>query len=168
MWSVFISALKLVGRWSLKEGNPRLHHCFGDRETCWRRLRISCRKSVHQLIWWHIKKVYFATGPRLLRSRSIVLPFLARPKTEIEDDIHSQFKRSPGYVPKHHLNETVPGVMIQFLSILTKQMYVPFIRCQSKGKLFTLKSFCTCRFSRTGKSNHQMKRCHSDFSQFLE
>lgn len=44
--------------------------------------------------------------------------------------------------------------MFQFLSILTKQMYMPFIRCQSKGKLFTLKFLGKCRFARTGKSHH--------------
>lgn len=33
VWSFVISALKLVGRWPLKEGNPRLHHFFGDIET---------------------------------------------------------------------------------------------------------------------------------------
>ncbi len=32
-WSGVISALKLVRRWPLKEGNPWLHHVFGDRET---------------------------------------------------------------------------------------------------------------------------------------
>ena len=122
---------------------------------------------MHQLICRHIKKVYFATGPKLLRSRAIVLPFLARPKTEIEYYVHSQFKRSTGYVPEHHLDEAMPCVMFQFLGILTKQMYMPFIRRQSKGTLFTLKLFCKCRFSRTGKSHHQMERCHSDFSQFF-
>jgi hypothetical protein len=28
-----LSPLKLVGRWALEEGNPWLHHFFGDRET---------------------------------------------------------------------------------------------------------------------------------------
>lgn len=57
--------------------------------------------------------------------------------------------------------------MCQLLSILTKQLYMPFIRCQSKRKLFTLKFLCKCRFSRTGKSYHEVERCHSDVSQFF-
>ncbi len=33
VWLFVLSALKLVGRWPLKEGNPWLHHVFRDRET---------------------------------------------------------------------------------------------------------------------------------------
>ena len=58
--------------------------------------------------------------------------------------------------------------MFQFLSILNKQMDVPFINCQPKGKLFTLKFLCECRLSRTGKSHHEMERSHGDFSRFFQ
>lgn len=30
---ILSNTLKLVGRWPLKEGNPWLHHFFGDIET---------------------------------------------------------------------------------------------------------------------------------------
>ncbi len=115
-----LSPLKFVGRWALKEHNPWLHHRFRNIETCLRRLRISYHKPVHQLICRHIKKVDFTAGPKLLRARPIVFAFLSRPKTEIEDDVRSQFKRSTGDLPKHHLNETVSGIMFRLLSILPK------------------------------------------------
>jgi hypothetical protein len=85
-----LSALKFVGRWALEEHNPWLHHRFGNRETCLRRLRISYRKPMHQLIRRYIEKVYFAAGPKLLRSRPIVFAFLLCPEAEIEDYIRSR------------------------------------------------------------------------------
>ena len=99
-----LSALKFVGRRALEERNPWLHHRFGNRETCLRRLRISYRKPMHQLIRRYIEKVYFAAGSKLLRSRPIVFAFLSRPEAEIEDYIRSQFKRSTCDGPKHRFN----------------------------------------------------------------
>ena len=73
----FGSALKFVGRWTLEERYPGLHHRFGNIETCWRRLHISYRQPLHQLIRCYIEKVDFAAGPQQLRSRPIVFAFLA-------------------------------------------------------------------------------------------
>ena len=158
------SAFKFVGRWSLEECNPWLHLFFGDVETCLRRLRISYRKSVHQLIRRHIEKMYFTTGPKLLRSRPIVFTFLSCPKAEIEYDTRSQFKCSTCYVPKHGFNEVVPGVMFWLLSILTEKRYLPFVWCQSKGRFLTLKLLRKRGFPRTRKSNHQMESRHPYYS----
>ncbi len=99
-----LPAFKFIGRGALEERNPWLHHRFGNRETCLRRLRISYRKPMHQLIRRYIEKVHFAAGPKLLRSRPIVFAFLSCPEAEIEDDIRSQFKRSTGDGPKHRFN----------------------------------------------------------------
>jgi hypothetical protein len=105
--------------------------------------------------------VYFAAGSKLLRSRSIVFAFLSRPEAEIEDDIRSQFKRSTGDGPKQRFNETMPSIMFWLLSILTEETYVPFIRCQSKGRLLTLKLPRKRGFSRARQPNHQMESRHT-------
>jgi len=156
-----LSALKFVRCWALEERNPWLHHRCGNIETCLRRLRISDRKPMHQLIRRYIEKVYFAAGSKLLRSRPIVFAFLSCPEAEIEDDIRSQFKRSTGDGPKHRFNEAMPSIMVWLLSILTEETYVPFIRCQSKGRLFTLKLLRKRRFSRARKPNHQVESRHT-------
>lgn len=122
---------------------------------------------MHQLIRRYIEKVDFAAGPKLLRSRPIVFAFLLRPEAEIEDDIRSQFKRSPCDVPQHRFNETMPSIMFWLLSILPEQTYVPFIRCQSKGRLLTLKLLRKRGFSRARKSNHQMESRHTSSSLFI-
>ena len=112
---------------------------------------------MHQLIRRYIEKVDFAAGPKLLRSRPIIFAFLSCPEAEIEDYIRSQFKRSTGDVPKHRFNETMPSIMFWLLSILTEETDVPFIGCQSKGRLLTLKLLRKRGFSRARKSNHQME-----------
>jgi hypothetical protein len=159
-----LSALQFVGRWALEERHPGLHHRFGNRETDWRRLRISDRKPMHQLICRYIEKVYFAAGPKLLRSRPIVFAFLSCPEAEIEDDIRSQFKRSACDGPQHRFNETMPSIMFWLLGILTEEPYVPFIGCQPKGRLLMLKPLRQRGFSRAGKPHHQMERRHSYYS----
>jgi hypothetical protein len=121
------SALKFVGRWSLKDCHPWLHHLFGNMKTCLRRLRISYRKPLQQLIHRHIEEVDFTTGPQLLRSSPIVFAFFACPEAEIEDDIRSQFKGPTGYRPQQGLNESMPGIMLRSLSILTEEPDMPFI-----------------------------------------
>ncbi len=131
---------------------------------CLRRLRISDRQPTHQLIRRDIEKVYFAAGPKLLRSRPIVFAFRLRPEAEIEDDIRSQFKRPACDVPKHRFNETVPSIMFWLLSILTEKPYVPFIGCQAKGRLLMLKLLRKRGFARARKSNHQMEGRHSYYS----
>jgi hypothetical protein len=156
-----LSALKFVGRWALEERNPWLHHRFGNRETGVRRLRISSRKPLQQLIRRYIEKVDFAAGPKLLRSRPIVFAFFSCPEAEIEDDIRSQFQRSTGDGPQQRFNETMPSLMFWLLSILTEKTYVPFIRCQSQGRLLTLKLLRKRGFSRARKSNHQMESRHT-------
>ncbi len=119
---------------------------------------------MQQLIRRYIEKVDFAAGTELLGSRSIVFAFLSCPEAEIEDDIRSQFKRSTGDVPQHRFNETMPSIMVWLLSILTEETYVPFIGCQSKGRLLTLKLLRKCGFSRARKSNHQMESRHTYYS----
>ena len=105
--------------------------------------------------------MYLAAGAKPLRSRPIVFAFLLCPEAEIEDDIRSQFKRSACDVPKHRFNETMPGIMFWLLNILTEKTYVPFIRCQSKGRLLTLKLLRKRGFSRARKSDHQMESHHT-------
>lgn len=102
-------------------------------------LRISDCKPLHQLIRREIEKVDFAAGPKLFGTRPIVFAFLACPEAEIEDDIRSQLQRPTCDVPEHRFNLTMPGIMFWFLSILTEETDVPFIGCQSKGRLLTLK-----------------------------
>ena len=48
--------------------------------------------------------------------------------------------------------------------LLTEKTYVPFIRCQSKGRLLTLKLLRKRGFSRARKSNHQMESRHTYYS----
>jgi hypothetical protein len=158
------SAFKFVGRWALEERNPWRHHRFGNRETGLRRQRISERKPLQQLIRRHIEKVDFAAGPKLLRASPIVFAFLSRPEAEIEDDIRAQFERSTGDGPQQRFNETMPSIMFWLLSILTEETNVPFIRCQSKGRLLTLKRLRKGGFPRARKPNHQMERRHIYYS----
>jgi len=162
-----LSALKFVGRGALEERNPWLHQGFWDMETGLRRLRISCRKPMHQLIRRYIEKVDFAAGPKLLRSRPVVFAFLSCPEAEIEDDIRSQFKRSPGDGPEQRFNEPMPRIMFWRLSILTEERNVPFIGCQSKGRLLTLQLLRQRGFSRARKAHHQMQSRHTYSSQEL-
>ena len=119
---------------------------------------------MHQLIRRYIEKMYLAAGAKPLRSRPIVFAFLLCPEAEIEDDIRFQFKRSACDVPKHRFNETMPGIMFWLLNILTEKTYVPFIRCQSKGRLLTLKLLRKRGFSRARKSDHQMESRHTYYS----
>src|SRR5260221_2894109 len=54
----------------------------------------------------------------------------------------------------------MPSIMFWLLSILTEETDVPFIGCQSKGQLLTLKFLRKRGFSRARKSNHQMESRH--------
>jgi hypothetical protein len=100
---LLVTAATSLGMYALQQGALRDHR-FGNIETCLRRLRISYRKPMHQLIRRCIEKVYFAAGPKLLRSRPIVFEFLLCPEAETEDYTRSQFKRSTCDVPKHRFN----------------------------------------------------------------
>lgn len=83
--------------------------------------------------------MHFAARSKLLRARPIVFAFLSCPEAEIEDDIRSQFKRSACNVPEHRFYERMPSIMFWILGILTEKTYVPFIGCQPKCRLLTLK-----------------------------
>ncbi len=159
--STLLSSLKFVGRWAFEGRNPWPHHRFGNRETGWRWLRISERKPLHQLLRRDIEKVYFTAGPKLLRASPVVFAFLSCPEAKVEDDIRSQFQRSPCDGPQHRFNETMPSIMRWLLSILTEEPYVPFIGGQPNGRLLTLKRLRNRGFSRARKSNHQMESCHT-------
>ena len=89
----------------------------------------------------HIKIVYFATSPKLLRTQPIIFAFFA-PKNRNQDNIRSQFQRPTSYIPEYDLDQAMPSIVFWFFCILTKEAYVPLIRCQSKRQLFMFKLLC--------------------------
>jgi hypothetical protein len=107
------------------------------------------------------RESHFAAGPKLLRPSQMVFAFLVCPEAEIQDDIRSQFKRSTGDGLKHCFNKSMPSSMVWLRSMLTEKTYVPFIRCQSKGRLLTLKLPRTRDFSRARKPNLQVQSRHT-------
>src|SRR5215213_9348546 len=108
--------------------------------------------------------MYFTTGTKLLCSQPIIFAFFPCPKAEIEYYIRSQFKRPSCYVPKHSLDQTMPGIVFWLFCILTKETYMPLIGCQPKCRILPLKPSRERRFPRKGKSNHQMKGCQISYS----
>ena len=99
-----------------------------------RKLRIPSRQPPEQFVRWHIEEMHFAPRPKLLRSRAIVFAFFACPKAEIEYHVRSQHERPTGHLPKQGLDESVPGVMLWLLCILTEEAQLPFIGRESKRR----------------------------------
>ena len=86
--------------------------------------------------------MYFTAGAKAFRPQSVIFTFFSCPKAEIEDDIRSQFQRSAGDMPKHSLDQTMSGIMVWLIRILTKKSNLPLIGCQSKGGPFLFKRLC--------------------------